>query len=845
MANWEDVRLEPILGWRHLVGSQTAAFARLPLGQFTTLSPQTTSTKDTQVLAAHLLGFPILPLEEWRVASTPQTDGFTSWLPELSTPPHIPSSNPSPLQRSQSGETVAQGSIEAIAPNAAPQRLSDNPLTITHRQPLRSSEALGNKVAEMTMHLLTDCPQTHSQRSRSTAIRSSNSSPLQAKQTLPRSNPRRSLFDAQTQAANPPSTSLESLSNDQGKETNSRSNEDIENQAFREPNTLLPESTDLAIAPDHPSFPSTPSESQPPNDLSHYDIESWNTENHPPQTDSSRIHSAPITPNDFNEGESSIPTGDVDISGSDDTTDTPPQILHSETFGIVPERSDDETDTARPPSSHSLSQTPVPTEETLESFQSKVAPEDLSPAQRQALPPTDSPLSDANLFDGSEQIYEPLPNMEARVEPTQDNDGSTVELPLQKRAQGTTDEELPNEPEATKEPAQQIPTIIEPTQSTILPGSELQPREPESEPDSDGSRAIANAFEPTVQSSDTFSISNIPTLGSEADRVAHSATSLEPRSRDRIFAQLNPSAVEAPHGIKLSQSNQIPLFPSVQAYLNAQLSIQAQSLSPRPPLADPDAYQLQPVTKPTEPPLDSTTDRSRQNRLVPSTSVQVDTGQSTNSSHQTLPIQRATIQETVSPLSWEDPFGLEFGSSSNGLDNGLDDTAISSPDTQFTPLLNLAALLETEALPTTDVLESSDVGELSDTKELPDAEESDSELESIAQLPTEAITLTAQSSPTLEDEALLDYLAEWIYGELRSHLSYRQETYYGIKSSFSPWSPRHPGFSTQTAQSVSNFPTLPLHPKLLQLTTRVRQHVELRLQQTGAHTSSYRDRFLS
>ncbi|NER84412.1 MAG: hypothetical protein F6K42_33765 [Leptolyngbya sp. SIO1D8] len=91
------------------------------------------------------------------------------------------------------------------------------------------------------------------------------------------------------------------------------------------------------------------------------------------------------------------------------------------------------------------------------------------------------------------------------------------------------------------------------------------------------------------------------------------------------------------------------------------------------------------------------------------------------------------------------------------------------------------------------------------------------------------MTLTAETSDTTDDEALLDYLAEWIYGELRSHLSLSQETYYGTQASLSRWYPQHPSFFTQTAQPESNFPRLPLPPKLIQLTTLVRQQVESRL----------------
>ena len=781
MAAWEDLQLGPILGWRHLWGRRTPPFARRPLGRFTALSAQASANDDAQSMAAYLVGLPMPLVEAFRETDIPQVNPFPNWLTEFPTPPQASSALRPQRPQQPSAETE---NIEATRPHSTSQTRPDMPSLMAQRRPLGSAQPLGNKATEMAQQWLSDRPAFPSQPKDSAIAPSDRIQPqaqLSPSEPSPANLP---LATSSTPATNPALNPLESPTHPALKAIHQRPEE-----AIGETESLRP--------PENPEFALTPEVRPTPSDLgvpepNNYDVEpseakSLSTEDtgtiqrHVAATES--LPEAPI---------SSIPTAVDDTSAGDmaeiEAADRPSIPSTSKTHNTVPNQSGNESGTAaiaNPSPTHTPRQIPsLTTSDTV----SAESPSLQSPM----LNPLPNGMPEAPSPDITQLMQEAVPQASATVEstpkiaPNQAN-GSLEDDSVQRKMWDTAAAETPKSPSpSTQNLLPEASAAVEPMPA-ILPDF-ASPHQ-----------AFATTTPPTISPASTSKPGTIqqsphPISGSDTrdsaagmvqvDQVVNPAQPHDLHSRDR--PPLEPQT---------SSSGKIPLLPSIQSYIEAQQVTQSQYIKPHSPLAALNAYQFQPIPKATNTPWQETRQPTQTLPSIPEPPATVPPIQA---SPRQTPIQLNTM-ETATAALWQDQFDLE----PSPADTGLDDIATEDTDADLATA-DLAALLEVGTEPDA-------------APEAPPA--------------TDAVTLTASDSDIADDEALLDYLAKWIYRELRSHLHRDQEANYGIQSSLLPWYPEYSGFSIPTARSEFNPPSLPLPSKLLQLTTLVRQQVESRLRQ--------------
>ncbi|NER84565.1 MAG: hypothetical protein F6K42_34600, partial [Leptolyngbya sp. SIO1D8] len=348
MTAWEDLQLGPMLGWRHLVGSRTTSFARRPLGRFTILSAAPSSVYDAQSLAAHLMGFPMPPLEALRETNRSQVNAFMPWSSDFPTaPPTWPNLSSWQPQNSP----VETANIDANHLKAAPPTVPEMPLLTAQHQPLKSAKPLGNKVAERVMQLIGDRPPSPS----------SDSPPLQAKPAPYDASPAKPLIETPNFPADPSSTPAAST-----QETPEAINRHP-NEARQQADVRSPETLDVEIVPDPPAAPHSQAE-----------LETIQRE-------------LPTTPQRSDANAPSIPTGVDEVSDTD--AERPPHPSPSETLETVPEQPRNESDPTatgdnlptRPPIHPALPSPETPESPQSGTFQSDTFSAEAMPLQRQVL----------------------------------------------------------------------------------------------------------------------------------------------------------------------------------------------------------------------------------------------------------------------------------------------------------------------------------------------------------------------------------------------------------------------------------------------------------------------------
>ncbi len=821
MTAWENLQLGPILGWRHLLRSRTAAFARLPLGRFTPFTASTTSARDPQSLAAHLVGFPLPPIEALSDEDPAQAQTFTTtWLTEPPTPPRSPQ-NLHP--RSHQPSSVESVKAAAAGPNAVPA-LPERPLAIAQHQRLKSTDPLGQKAAAMTTQLFRDRFSAPSNPNGQTTT-PHNTPPLQAKLSPLRSSPDSLLpktpdalptthpsFNVPDASASEIAEANEQSLNDAAPETDSRAAVNLDGAIAPESlsDALVPSNADMAQArADTPDVRDGLPDSE---------------ESTPSQADSATpqeqlpVAAAALEVTDLDTSVDEIP-GWEDASHEDASHLAQPSRLRN--LETTPEQSDSAPDAASSSSSDSpfIQARTVPTEATPASLPSTPQTRETPPLQRHTLAPPEGETSEPVSSPTPESVPESFPSQPPNIEPPQATIPAANAPPMPRQMLDLPerqDSESPS-PDLPPSKAQESDTH---TSATVESASSTIPTRPEWQDSvsntaaklapSTNQRTVQRAAEPTPTS-------ELRGPDMEAGQDTNSMPSAG-RDRDRAAPDPDVSPSKPPSSSSAPPSDPIPLLPSIQAHLNSQTAAPAKRLSPHFPLATLDTYQLQPATQANQPSPSSAPKRHNPDRSPASrvNNQPVTTSPQQASPQPTWPLQLKTLDSAASD-TWEDPFGVEPDLANRGLEDLATDTAD----------IDLETALEADAEPDAA------------TGEAPSEDSTDSPLEDASPAATNAVTLTAGKADTSDDEALLDYLAEWVYGELRSHLSRSQEAHYGIQSSLSLWYPQHPGFFTQTARSDPNFPTfrlrsgqaLPLPPKLLQLTTLVRQQVESRLRQ--------------
>lgn len=840
MTAWENLQLGPMLGWRHLLQSRTAAFARLPLGRFAPFAASTTSARDPQSLAAHLVGFPLPPIEALSDEDLAQAQTFkTTWLTEPPTPPRSPQNlHPrSPQQSSVESEKAA-----AAGPNTAPA-LPEIPLPIAQRQLLKNTNPLGQKAAAMTAQLFRDRPTDPSNPNRQTTALNS-VPPLQAKLSPLHSSPDSPL--PETPDAPPTAHPSPHVPDSSASEITEANNLSLNDDAAPDTNSrAAAASSDSAIVPESPltlaSSIDVDTVQANPDELNIHGGASPDCGESIPQADlgltPEQLSTAEITdlaaridetlsadsvqarPDELAWHEGTSPDSVARVSSQADLETTPEQLPVAQS---EPQESDwaavDKIPVVQDASESPFTQARIgPTEVAAESLQSTPLPEAMPPLQRHALDTLESETSEPNSPQIPESGPESSPSQLPTIESTQAIVPAADAPPLPRQMLDLTEREnsespSPDLPQST---LQESPPHASATVESAPPIAPANPEHPYRASDIAG-RLVPATGQPTLQraTEPTF-VTELHAPDIKAEQATTSMPS-EVRDRDRTASPSDASPSEQPPSSPAPPSNTIPLLPSIQAHLNSQSTAQTKRLLPNAPLAKLDAYQLQPTAQADQPSQSPAPKRRNPDK---SSAPQMARQPVTTSPQQASPQQMWPLQlramEPDSTDAWEDPFELE----PDLADMGLDDLATEVTD------IDLETALEADAEPDAAAPTMEDF--------------TDSASEDAAPAATDAVTLTAGDADTSDDEALLDHLAEWVYGELRSHLSRSQEAQYGTQSSLSPWYPQHPGFFTQTTRSDPNFPSLRLRsgqvlprlPKLLQLTTLVRQQVESRLRQ--------------
>ncbi|MEM1307968.1 MAG: hypothetical protein AAGF98_00455 [Cyanobacteria bacterium P01_H01_bin.153] len=802
--HWQTL---PRLNWRHPIGSQAAALARSPLGRFTALSTADASAQSDQPLAAYLVGYPISPIEELRAAFSPETIPpfrFSLAAQELAEQPFEP-------------VKIEAGVAPAIAPPSPPDDppaaaagdLPDlpPPLPAVQRQPLGRTTPLGSQVAAIAEAISGDLPSAPPLNINQPQI-PSNDFPTLPDRDLP-------LLDATERPPRVPARWSEA------------NRPDIVPD-LPTPDALSPpapiQSTETAAASDQPSPEMPDSESLPERPIP--DASSVIT---PPLESAAPLADSPTLPDSDDAGviqprlgQSPNPPPAIaeprspDIPGDEaaavEENQTPSQAWTNDagTTGLSSDQAqvrqtfDPERDTsADTPGRSDAAATneltelaaPPPLRPTSEAADSKSDTADGAAPIAPAAP--ESPALE-NSPDIEARSLPQLPSTDETTSPPPSSPAEPMQLHSSTEA-GTT---APFAKAAISDSEAVDPAAIAPINRHPLPGSPPLPQ---------SSDLPAQSI---AKDSPSDSLRNLTPDGTPTP--AASPTNALPTQLSR----LEDSPISLPQN-ESATAPKIPLLPSIQRYVartdgspSRRLASDHPAGTQRSPLAELSDYLVpstpQPSPRSPVPSLPkspaSMLSSSDEASALPSSTpftqgLTVPTTQPPQMSRlPTLPVQMRALESPIAS-TWEPQLALEPDFSN------LESTDVSLADLEPDDLT-------TEPEPATD--------------ESP-GPAATSEFEAVAD--SGAVTLTADVGGAEADAELLDHLAEWVYGELRSHLCLRQEAQFGQSVALPPWYPQHPGLATQIARSEQNLPSLPLPPKLHQLTVAVRQQVESRLRQ--------------
>ena len=802
--HWQTL---PWLNWRHPIGRQVRGWAESPLGRFTALSTPDISSQSEQPLAAYLLGYPIPAIEELRAAFSPETSSplrFSLVAQEQAKQPFGPAKTevavapaiapPSPLDKQP---TASDDDLPDLPP----------PLPTVQRQPLGHPAPLGRQVAEIAEAISGDLPGTPPPNINRPKI-PSNDRPALPDGNLP-------LPDATEQPLRVP------IRWPEANRHNPASN--LSPSEVLSPPAHSPETETAADSgrPDRPSS-ETPAAGSPPT---------------PPISDS---HSGIAPPSARAAPPADTPAqSDVDDAGviqprSDQSQIPPPAIAAPRSFHDAPD-ADTTTLGDQAPSrawtgdSRLTDSFPDPAD-TLEPLNpehdtSTDAPEGADATDTAklthlaALPPLQETAdSNSNMANkalpvapalSESPISEHPSDIEARSQSQLPSTGETTSPPPSSPAEPM---QLHSSIEAGTPPpvakaAIANPQMVDPgeiaptTDSTQTPASPSLPKAPDLPAQSIGADSPSDALR-NATPDDTLTPPVNPT------------NSPPPQIPGQEYSRISPPQNESLTAPK------IPLMPNLQRYMARADG----APSPRSPLAELSDYlvlptsQLTPLRSPVPPRPKSPVPEQSSDRTLASPPSTPSAQRQTVPTHPptqqtsrppTLPVQMRTL-ESPTASTWEPQFDQEPDFPElEPADFSLDDL---EPDD-----------LTAEAEPAAD--ENPGPAATSESEATADSE---------------AVTLTADVGGAEADAELLDHLAEWIYGELRSHLCLRREAQFGQSVALPLWYPQHPGLATQTARSEQNLPSLPLPPTLHQLTTVVRQQVESRLRQDWERFPEYR-----
>ncbi|MDB9526521.1 hypothetical protein PN498_11015 [Oscillatoria sp. CS-180] len=774
MADWNRWQTLPLLNWGRPLGRRV----RVPLGRFTDVSSRDRGMPHGQPLAAYLLGYPIPPIEELQTALSLPASASSSELQDL---PFI--GQASSLQQKPPPEVSPDDQFKPAADTPPLQAQFTSPPAAAAPVPNRSDDP-----------------------------------PVE---TTP--------FDPLESQSNGVSTELDVTR--------------VEREDLPQSALATPEGTRSAIAPETITMPEDEPEPLAAGDSNHIQPSSV-----------------------LNKSDDPLRLGDTPTEPPANRDLIQPQMLNN---AVPPDASNPDLAKSDTGFDYVTSTDPLPSPSTPEVVATDITGFREQPSLRDSSALKTVPSGEEIPAEQPTRQDAPTPETLPSIATTSDQPPSAKEtsnlpdLP-ELDSKSAAPAALPSKPGVPDKSGEKITSPAAPTAPAKIPDQDVEISESSFSED----EAIAQPHLPFEQAvvQRTTELAHSDTDIANADQPGPQPVIPNAELQTVVPAEhlknsdINAAPVDFQEASTTSQTpyqpEQIPRLPSVQRY-GESAKFRGLPRSHRSPLVELEDYQVQPISTPSVdppaltpadfsskdplPPMSptspSTLERSLQNLTSPTvdsanlpsqqpSSFQLRTPEppgwptkqqpNLGKIQPTLPVQMRSLESPVAN-EWATQFDLESNFDNSDFDLEADDFSLDDlePDDAIAP--------ETDT-------EAASIN-ITESPEVPA-----SETDPAAETNHEAITLTADIARASADDERLDHLAEWVYGELRSHLRLKPETHFGRSASFTLWYPQHPSFATPTARSERSFPMLPLPPKLHQLTTLVRQEVESRLQHDWERT---------